>query len=782
MAYTKSMKKIFLIPVFFTLCIGVFSQSNNNELYTADDSLGRPSVALVLSGAGPKGFGHIAIIELMEELGIPIDLIIGTSSGAIVGGLYSAGYSGSEIANEVVNIDWPMLIQDFTSYPLEGALGSHSAQANLINLQLNSDLSLNLGRGLLSGQYVYNKLKSLTLKIPSYISFDELPTAFRATAVDLLTGELVLMEEGDIVEAMRSSMSLPGAFEPFPVDGRYYLDGFIRNTLPISVAKDLGYDIIIAVEIADEMALDVDKFNSNPVTVINQVMALQQAVVTEQEYQYADLVLFPDLNDFTSMDYGLAKEIYEAGKIEAERFRGDLTELRDKVFPEISNGSVGTGEGQKANQIYMRDVSYSEMPSIVIDEIAINNAYSTDERFVRKETSAMLGKALAANDVELLLQEVYDTGNYAMITSRIDTAGNTNVLELNFYKKDQNAIQFGVIQTFEGTVSNSSSWEINLGATMQFRDIWDLGGILSLRSTFLSTSGIDIMYLQPLNEREFLKVQADVYSLFDFETSGFRQKYIQDSFFRQGNLTFSYGNFFSPKHKLLSEVGIHWIDSTQANTNVSAVENTTDSLQIAFTLDALARYTFSTLDYPIFPTKGFSADTTIMGVFPIQKVREPMVFDVVRTDITAAIPVNKNFSMIINGYLGTNISGGLINNPGVITKYGYSTYDRTYFPHVMQRYVYGIHKLALKTDFQIQPNRQITVLGGQFFVGLGGAVGGVWNDYQSITKIENLEWQSSVLAGIRIQDSIGVNVRVGAGRYDDGINPFISLDFASKFY
>ncbi len=175
---------------------------------TEKNTLDRPTVALVLAGGGARGFSHIAFIELLDELGIPIDMIIGTSAGALVGGLYSAGYSSSEIADAMLYLDWPTLFNDSTTRPLESGLGSHSSLSNIINIQLKGDLSLDLGKGLLTGQNVYNRLKALTVKIPSYIHFDSLITPFRATTVDLLSGELVVIEQGDLVEAMRASMSI----------------------------------------------------------------------------------------------------------------------------------------------------------------------------------------------------------------------------------------------------------------------------------------------------------------------------------------------------------------------------------------------------------------------------------------------------------------------------------------------------------------------------------------------------------------------------------------------
>ncbi len=773
-SYTYVMKKILLFVALFSFCaLSVFTQENTPLDESSSD---RPSVALVLSGAGARGFAHIPIIELMEELGIPIDFVVGTSSGAIIGGLYSAGYTGEEIAREMVYVDWPNLFQDSTNHLLESALGSHSPEANLINLQLTSELDLNLGRGLLSGQYVYNKIKSLTAKIPSYIDFDDLSTPYRATVVDLLSGELVFLDEGDLSDAIRASMSIPGAFEPFPVNGRYYLDGFIKNNLPIEAARELGYDIVIAVDMSDRMVEDANVFNANPLVALNQILALQQADVISEGYQYADLVILPNVYEFGNMDYGFAPEIYEKGKIEAERYRDDLIALRSQIFSNNATDFKNTIDSSE------KKITYTNIDPIVLQDIVFYNAFSSDEKMLTSKFNTIKGKPLSGDDLNAILTMAYQTGNYIMVTSRINTIDEKSVLELDFYQKTLNTIQVGVMQAFEGTLSESATWEIGLSSTLQFRDIYDTGGILSIQGTFLSKTGLEVMYFQPFNDKMFLRGRLNGYSILDIEHSGYTNTEVKDSHFRQGSLALAFGIFFSPEHRWLNEIGIHTIDSTQAETDIVDGVLDINNLKIAYSLDVFSRYTYDNVDYTIFPTRGFYNDFTVTGVLPLEETTFPVIFDVVTTDFVGAIPFNINSSLVFNGFIGTNITEELSNHPKLMTKYGFTTYDRTFFPHVMQRYSYGIHKFALKTDLQFQPSQPLTIIGGQFFSGLGGAVGGVLDSYEELLSFDDLEWQASALMGLRIKDAIGAIIRIGAGSYGKDIAPFASLDFMVKLY
>ncbi len=761
--------------------------------------LERPRVALVLSGGGARGFSHIPVIELIEELGIPIDIVIGTSAGAIIGGLYGAGYSGDEIAQELLYLDWPTLFQDATTRSLESALGSHSLEANLVNVQLKSDLSLDLGKGLLTGQNIYNKFKQLTVKIPSYIHFDSLLTPFRAAAVDLLTGELVIMEQGDLVEAMRASMSIPAVFEPFPIDGRYYMDGFTRNNLPIQVAKDLGYDIVIAVEITDRMTEDADDFNSNPLTALNQVLALQQSIVVSSEYDLADLVIYPDIYEYGQMEYESAVAIYEQGKKEAERYRSDLVKLRSKIFPEyttadastfVEDSEVLTDDGFSFTFVsetdtsipYVRTNTYSDLPNIFVEHITFENAFQNDMKTLKADFEKNKAFPIGENEINSILKKAYETGNYLLVTARIDKRVEGNSLALHFYPKQQNTVHLNTAGSFEGSLSNASTSAITLSTTLQLRGINESGGVLSIRGMYLNTTGIELLYMQPVSDKVFLQAKANVFSVLDVTSSGFEKVLVSGSQVRHGNVSFSCGIFFSPLHKLYNELGLHWIDSSLANLNYSAEVQQGSISQPGYAFDFSTRYTFDTLNYAMFPTKGFYNDFKAIGVMPLNDSTAPIVFDVLSTDFLVALPLSTITSLTIGSFLGTNISHGLRTESELITKYGFTTYDRDFFPHIMQRHTYGIHKVVFKTDLLFQPKNQLTILGGQFFAGFGGAAGGVWDDYASFIAFENIEWQASALTGLRIKDSIGLTLRAGAGSYADSIAPFVSLDFMVKHY
>ncbi len=794
------MRKILLsVILLFTISFFTGAQDANNiSQELKSDAKERPSVALVLAGGGARGFSHIAVIEIFEELGIPIDMVIGTSAGALVGGLYSAGYSSSEIGDILLYQDWPRLFQDSAPRPLENGLGSHSADANILNVQLKGDFSLDIGRGLLSGQYIYDELKAATVKIPSYIHFDSLITPFRATSVDLLTGELVVMEKGDLIEAIRSSMSIPAVFEPFPVDGRLYMDGFTRNNLPIQVAADLGYDIIIAVEITDRLTDDAEEFNSNPLTALNQVIALQQNVVVAKEYELADLILYPDIYEFGQMDYNLAPKIYEKGKKEVERYRDELLEIRSQIYPDFEEKTEhilteNIGESTSSAYSFMfvseekilpykRERSYHDLPDMTISNIVLKNVLSADELMLTEAFDRIKDKPLGQEEIDFLLKKAYTTGNYIIVQARTDKRNGKNVLELEFFQKERKVVHIGAIGTFEGSLSDSVTWGLNLATSVQFRDLNEMGGIISLQGSFFNTTGFEFLYMQPVSQKVFLQTKANIFNTTDIVSSGFTPVEVSGSQFQNAMVGFGTGIFFSKEHKMLNELALNWVNATQSHTDKIDNASQFRDLKPMYTFDIASRYVFDTLNYSMFPTSGFYNDLNVKGVMPLASTSSPIIFDVLSTNYVIALPFSSNVSMVINGFIGTNVSEGLAHEAELMRNYGFSMYDRVFFPHVMQRYNYGIHKIALRFDFQFQPQSQLTILGGQLFAGFGAAVGDVWDDYIALSTLTTLDWQASAFTGLRITDSIGFILRAGAGSIETKITPYVSLDFMVKHF
>ena len=204
----------------------------------------RPRIGLVLSGGGARGAAHIGVLKVLEELRVPIDVVTGTSMGAVIGGLYAYGYSPAMLDKKLVTTDWGDLFQD---NPLRAQRSIRRKQDDynyLIKLEAGfKNGAVKLPTGLIQGQKLDLMLRSLMPDAPD--NFEKLAMPCRALAEDSESGEAVAMGHGDIVSAMRASMSIPGIFAPVERDGRLLVDGGFANNLPVRLARKMGADILI---------------------------------------------------------------------------------------------------------------------------------------------------------------------------------------------------------------------------------------------------------------------------------------------------------------------------------------------------------------------------------------------------------------------------------------------------------------------------------------------------------------------------------------------------------
>ncbi|MEM6647662.1 MAG: patatin-like phospholipase family protein, partial [Bacteroidota bacterium] len=210
----------------------------------------RPTVGLVLSGGSAKGLAHIGALRVLEDIGVPIDVVTGTSMGSIVGGLYAAGYGVDQLDALVGTQDWTALFSDAVDrrrVAPEARLGEGAA---LLSLPIEGG-ALVLPSGLISGQGIFDLLAGLTWPVHHVRDFAQLPRAFAAVVVDAETGAPVRIGSGYLPLAIRASMSLPGVFAPVEIDGRRYLDGGLARNLPAEDARALGADVLVCVDVSE---------------------------------------------------------------------------------------------------------------------------------------------------------------------------------------------------------------------------------------------------------------------------------------------------------------------------------------------------------------------------------------------------------------------------------------------------------------------------------------------------------------------------------------------------
>ncbi|HEY4366287.1 MAG TPA: patatin-like phospholipase family protein [Steroidobacteraceae bacterium] len=279
----------------------------------------RPRIGLVLSGGGARGAAHVGVLKVLDEMHVPIDAIAGTSMGAVVGGLYASGMSALEIEKLITSVNWQDAFQDS---PPRAELGYRRKQDDrnfLVHYALGvRKEGLVLPRGLVQGQKLEQVLRAAALPVADVQDFDRLPIPFRAMATDLETGDAVLMKSGDLVTAMRASMSAPGVFAPAQRDGHLLVDGGLVENLPVDIARQMGVDILIVVDVSFPLYAR-DQLTS-PLEVTNQAFAIlirSRTLEQRKKLLPTDIVIDPPLGKLASTDFSRVPQTLRSGEAAA---------------------------------------------------------------------------------------------------------------------------------------------------------------------------------------------------------------------------------------------------------------------------------------------------------------------------------------------------------------------------------------------------------------------------------------------------------------------------------
>lgn len=382
----------------------------------------RPVVGLVLSGGGAKGIAHVGVLKVLEEMQIPVDIIVGTSAGASVGGVYAMGMPLVEIEDRFHRMDWNRGLID--EPPREDKAFRRKGD----DYDFATDLTLGIGadgvkfrKGLIQGQQLMMILNDLTSQADHAENFDEFPIRYRAVASDIETGETVAISKGNLALAMRASMSIPGAFPPVEYEGHLLVDGGISNNLPIDVARELGAELIIAVDISSHL-LDSDEVNSLLGVIEQLTNILTRRSMKEQiaSLTEADILLTPNLEDAGSGDFERSDELVEMGATSARNNALALNKLSvdDETWA-----------------AYLKKRNHQRETGRVIDRVVINNQSKVADKFISSRIQQSEGELFDIAELEKDLDRIYGLGYFELVTYDVTSNDGENVLNINAKEK-----------------------------------------------------------------------------------------------------------------------------------------------------------------------------------------------------------------------------------------------------------------------------------------------------------------------------------------------------------
>lgn len=263
--------------------------------------LGRKRVAVVLSGGGAKGVAHARALKVIEEAGIPVDIVVGTSMGSIVGGLYASGYTADQIDTLVRTQDWQSLITDKTDRKFLRLDDKQNTEKYMLSIRFDKSPSEAIEGGLLKGNKIGYKLSELTADHLDSIDYRTLPIPFACVATDMTTYKEVDMYSGRLAESIRTSMAIPGVFSPIRRDSMVLVDGGLVNNYPVDIARKMGADIVIGVDVTSPMR-DYNELKS-ATSVLMQLLEMPSASKIEENRANTDVLIKVNVSGYSAASF-----------------------------------------------------------------------------------------------------------------------------------------------------------------------------------------------------------------------------------------------------------------------------------------------------------------------------------------------------------------------------------------------------------------------------------------------------------------------------------------------
>lgn len=361
-------------------------------------------IGLALSGGGAKGLAHVGVLKVLEEQNIKIDYITGTSMGAVVASLYSAGYTPDQIEDILVGINWNGYLSgelDNKKVPLEKKLNNQKYAATV---RYDKEFNLSLPKGFGSTEIIYLRLKKLLANVDNINDFDKLPIPLRIITTDLNSGKAVALSKGDLARAITASVAIPTILDPVEINGNLYVDGLISRNLPVEDVIDMGADIVIASDVGNEVK---DNKDYNILSVMNQLVTIQSASSTQHQREMATILISPDIQAYNATDMKRGKEFIALGFEAAQEKIPDLKKLpkKDKIVTVPASN----------NNIYIENIVYSDKFSPDKQEI-LNNLLAK-----------YMNKSITDEEMEDIMLKLYGIDFINKIYYEIE--GNTLVLD-----------------------------------------------------------------------------------------------------------------------------------------------------------------------------------------------------------------------------------------------------------------------------------------------------------------------------------------------------------------
>ena len=492
----------------------------------------RPKVGLVLSGGGAKGAAHVGVLKYLEDNGIPIDYIAGTSMGSVVGGMYALGYSTDEILDVLRSADWNRLISNEVdrrkiSYTrkLENETMVFTIPFSL--KKQNTDLQSmsfknSLPKGFVTGDNIINLFNSLAVGYADSLSFGQLPIPFLCIATDMLSGEAAVLDKGEFTKALRASMAIPVLFDPVKMNQTLYTDGGLTCNFPAEQCKAMGADYVIGVSMSPGLEDNPDNLSS----VLYQIKQLKE-IITDKDFdryhEQCDIFISPDLKGVGMLSFDaesvarVTQSGYEAASAQADKFEA----LKRVVLSQSGDTVPKTIKRKKAINIMRNKVLISGIEFVGVDK--------EFDKWMRRVCRVSVGDMVNKNDIDESVSIYYGTGNFKSVTYTLHedlATADGYILKFNFVEKHPHDFGLGLRFDSQDMLSVLLHVGINSNRMSGFKTNLDakLGGNQWLK---LNVSYGHLLYPKINFAYHFRNSELDVY---DMDKLDINEKFLQHKF------------------------------------------------------------------------------------------------------------------------------------------------------------------------------------------------------------------------------------------------------------
>ena len=438
----------------------------------------RPKVGIVLGGGGANGAAHIGALKYIEEIGLPVDYVAGTSMGSIIGGLYALGYSPDEIEYFISQLDWSKYMTNSIDRLDISSADKERRSTYLVNIPFNhgqlfdkirkirmedeansgTSFIASLPDSFIGGTDLLNLFNSLCIGYQDPMDFNDFPIPFACVATNLTTGEPVVLRSGKFPEAIRASMAIPGVFSPMVIDGKILVDGGLVNNFPVDICREMGADIIIGIEVAQGMIKDANKLKSLP-QLFSQMKNIVIKGHNEENRKLCDLYIHPEVNDFNMLSFNAQAidTIVNRGYACAEKYQNELKTI--KRYIDSFEPAEKVLQNAKAQ--------YVTNDTIQLETITMDNVNTKEFKWLFKKGKLHLNQGITDNDIQRALNIFKGTGVFSGIEYRLSPAEHGDMpakpkdfdLHLKFHPAEPHCLSLG----FNYSSEESAAVILNLG-------------------------------------------------------------------------------------------------------------------------------------------------------------------------------------------------------------------------------------------------------------------------------------------------------------------------------